>query len=264
VRHATAAEAPATHWAGRQKARAALASATRLMSESDRASFAGYDQSLLLYSSVAVWSEGARVAPERPRAGRWVEGGYHAIGQATRGRSRGQRAALEGRAQTCCTCTCTCTWVQRVLVVRKRDFTFLRAPLHRATTEALRSAADVELYSATALYISTALQRSTLYLLSLHPPSDWGQGRHGHARPRTGGGRLFTHHGFTWRHRLPTQFCGVPVLVPVRASPLPGTWSTRSAVHTWSTCTGTWSTWSAVISLTSQGRGAKKRTQRAG
>ena len=43
VRHATAAEAPATHWAGRQKARAALTSATRLMSESrDRASFAGY------------------------------------------------------------------------------------------------------------------------------------------------------------------------------------------------------------------------------
>ena len=39
VRHAIAAEAPATHWAGRQKARAALASATRLMSESDRASF---------------------------------------------------------------------------------------------------------------------------------------------------------------------------------------------------------------------------------
>ena len=43
VRHATAAEAPATHWAGRQKARAALASATRLMSESDRASFAAFD-----------------------------------------------------------------------------------------------------------------------------------------------------------------------------------------------------------------------------
>ena len=43
VRHATAAEAPATHWAGRQKARAALASATRLMLESDRASFAAYD-----------------------------------------------------------------------------------------------------------------------------------------------------------------------------------------------------------------------------
>ena len=36
VRHATAAEAPATHWAGRQKARAALASATRLMSETGR------------------------------------------------------------------------------------------------------------------------------------------------------------------------------------------------------------------------------------
>ena len=43
VRHVTAAEAPATHWAGRQKARAALASATRLMSESDRASFAAFD-----------------------------------------------------------------------------------------------------------------------------------------------------------------------------------------------------------------------------
>ena len=47
---------------------------------------------LLKDSSVAVWSEGARVAPERPRAGRWVdvEGGHHAIGQAARGRSRGQ------------------------------------------------------------------------------------------------------------------------------------------------------------------------------
>ena len=59
----------------------------------------------------AVWSEGARVAPERPRAGRWVEGGRHAVGQAARGRSRGQRAALEGRAQTCWTCTWTWTWV---------------------------------------------------------------------------------------------------------------------------------------------------------
>jgi len=47
-------------------------------------------------SSAAAWSEGARVAPERPRAGRWVEGGHHAIGQAARGRSRGQRATLEG------------------------------------------------------------------------------------------------------------------------------------------------------------------------
>ena len=66
---------------------------------------------LLLYdSSVAVWSEGARVAPERPRAGRWVEGGRHAVGQAARGRSRGQRAALEGRAQTCWTWTWTWTW----------------------------------------------------------------------------------------------------------------------------------------------------------
>ena len=56
-------------------------------------------------------SEGGRVAPERPRAGRWVEGGRHAIGQAARGRSRGQRAALEGRAQTCWTWTWTWTWV---------------------------------------------------------------------------------------------------------------------------------------------------------
>ena len=40
-----------------------------------------------------------------------MEGGHHAIGQATRGRSRGQRAALEGRAQTCWTWTWTWTWV---------------------------------------------------------------------------------------------------------------------------------------------------------
>ena len=51
VRHATAAEATATHWAGRQKARAALASATRLMSESDRASFAAYDVEFVVESS---------------------------------------------------------------------------------------------------------------------------------------------------------------------------------------------------------------------
>ena len=46
VRHATAAEAPPTHWAGRQKARAAASTGkcnARLMSESDRASFAAYD-----------------------------------------------------------------------------------------------------------------------------------------------------------------------------------------------------------------------------
>jgi len=54
VRHAIAAEAPATHWAGRQKARAALASATRLMSESDRASFAAYDVESALYTSTAL------------------------------------------------------------------------------------------------------------------------------------------------------------------------------------------------------------------
>ena len=97
VRHATAAEAPATHWAGRQKARAALASATRLMSESDRASFAAYD-------------------------------------------------------------------VEFVVEISR-----CRAPLHRSTTEAPRPAADVELYSSTALYISTALQRSTLYILYTLP-----------------------------------------------------------------------------------------------
>ena len=97
VRHATAAEASATHWAGRQKARAALASATRLMSESDRASFAAYD-------------------------------------------------------------------VEFVVEISR-----CRAPLHRSTTQAPRHAADVELYSSTALYISTALQRSTLYILYTLP-----------------------------------------------------------------------------------------------
>ena len=44
-----------------------------------------------------------------------------------------------------------------------------RAPLHRSTTEALRPAADVELYSSTALSSSTALQRSTLYILYTLP-----------------------------------------------------------------------------------------------
>ena len=93
VRHATAAEAPPTHWAGRQKARAALASATRLMSESDRASFAAYD-------------------------------------------------------------------VEFVVEISR-----CRAPLHRSTTHPPRHAADVELYSSTALY--------TLH--PLHPPSDSGK-----------------------------------------------------------------------------------------
>ena len=102
VRHATAAEAPATHWAGRQKARAALASATRLMSESDRASFAAYD-------------------------------------------------------------------VEFVVEISR-----CRAPLHRSTTEALRPAADVELYSSTALY--------TLH--PLHPPSQLPQARAKAPRPR--------------------------------------------------------------------------------
>ena len=114
VRHATAAEAPATHWAGRQKARAALASATRLMSESDRASFAAYD-------------------------------------------------------------------VEFVVEISR-----CRAPLHRSTTQALRPAADVELYSSTALQSALHLYSSTaLYTLHpLHPPS---ARRHGGRRgPPTG------------------------------------------------------------------------------
>ena len=101
VRHATAAEAPPTHWAGRQKARAALASATRLMSESDRASFAAYD-------------------------------------------------------------------VEFVVEISR-----CRAPLHRSTGDSHRHAADVELYSSTALSSALHLYSSTaLYTLHpLHPPS---------------------------------------------------------------------------------------------
>ncbi len=103
VRHATAAEAPATHWAGRQKARAALASATRLMSESDRASFAAYD-------------------------------------------------------------------VEFVVEISR-----CRAPLHRSTGDSHRPAADVELYSSTALQSALHLYSSTaLYTLHpLHPPSGY-------------------------------------------------------------------------------------------
>ena len=52
---------------------------------------------------MAVGSEQRRAAgsprEERPRAGRWVEGGRHAIGQAARGRSRGQRAPAEARLE---------------------------------------------------------------------------------------------------------------------------------------------------------------------
>ena len=103
VRHAIAAEAPATHWAGRQKARAALASATRLMSESDRASFAAYD-------------------------------------------------------------------VEFVVEISR-----CRAPLHRSTGDSHRHAADVELYSSTALSSALHLYSSTaLYTLHpLHPPSEF-------------------------------------------------------------------------------------------
>ena len=122
VRHATAAEAPATHWAGRQKARAALASATRLMSESDRASFAAYD-------------------------------------------------------------------VEFVVEISR-----CRAPLHRSTGDSHRPAADVELYSSTALRSALHLYSSTaLYTLHpLHPPSglcprrsrsNAGNGRYSGVRP---------------------------------------------------------------------------------
>ena len=50
-----------------------------------------------------------------------MEGGHHAIGQAARGRSRGQRAALEGRAQTCWTWTWTWTWVGEFWWFEKRS-----------------------------------------------------------------------------------------------------------------------------------------------
>ena len=102
VRHAIAAEAPATHWAGRQKARAALASATRLMSESDRG-----------------------------------------------------------------------PCLVRMYVEFVVEISRCRAPLHRSTTQAPRHAADVELYSSTALQSALHLYSSTaLYTLHpLHPPS---------------------------------------------------------------------------------------------
>ena len=103
VRHATAAEAPATHWAGRQKARAALASVQRASCRRATVprSFAVYD-------------------------------------------------------------------VEFVVEISR-----CRAPLHRSTTQALRPAADVELYSSTALQSALHLYSSTaLYTLHpLHPPS---------------------------------------------------------------------------------------------
>ena len=63
---ATASEAPATHWAGRQKARAALASATRLMSESDRASFAAYDAQVRAQNDFRPPAAKRRGGPPRP------------------------------------------------------------------------------------------------------------------------------------------------------------------------------------------------------
>merc|ERR1712218_627851 len=47
-----------------------------------------------------------------------------------------------------------------------------RAPLHRSTTHPPRHAVDVELYSSTALSSSTALQRSTLYILYTLPQGE--------------------------------------------------------------------------------------------
>ena len=81
---------------------------------------------LLKDSSMAVGSEQRRAAGS-PRSGpARGEGGWRAgatpSGTGHAGTQPGpQRAALEGRAQTCCTCTCTGTWVQRVLVVRKAE-----------------------------------------------------------------------------------------------------------------------------------------------
>ena len=91
VRHATAAaEAPAAHWAGRQKARAALASATRASCRR-----ATVPRSRLLMSDVEFVAEISRC----------------------------------------------------------------RAPLHRSTTQAVRPAADVELYSATCLLYTSPSPR---------------------------------------------------------------------------------------------------------
>ena len=50
-----------------------------------------------------------------------MEGGHHAIVQAARGRSRGQCAALEGRAQTCLDLGLDLDLGRRVLVVRNAE-----------------------------------------------------------------------------------------------------------------------------------------------
>ena len=102
---------------------------------------------------------------------------------------------------------------RRVLVVRKAEravrcgskrdasagrhgeISRCRAPLHRSTSDSHRPTADVELYSSTALstalYSSTALQRSTLYILYTLPPSggpgDGGRLSAGLEGPRAGG-----------------------------------------------------------------------------
>ena len=55
------------------------------------------------------------------------------------------------------------------------DISRCRAPLHRSTSDSHRHAADVELYSSTALSSSTALQRSTLYILYTLPQGFFAQ-----------------------------------------------------------------------------------------
>ena len=163
VRHATAAEAPATHWAGRQKARAALASATRLMSESDRASFAAYD-------------------------------------------------------------------VEFVVEISR-----CRAPLHRSTTQAPRPAADVELYSSTALSSALHLYSSTaLYTLHpLHPPS---------AR----GPPLFTPRGRAPRSTVRVHCCGH--CGPLCAEWL--MWSDSNATNAGGPCASPDTAWSGTHDVT--------------
>ena len=58
--------------------------------------------------------------------------------------------------------------------------------LQCSTSASLCPAPDVELYSSTALHISTSLQRSTLYILYTPSLSQSGERRHGHIRCRLG------------------------------------------------------------------------------
>ena len=93
-------------------------------------------------SMIVVWQFGRR-APGSPRSGPARGGGWRA-GTTPSGRPRGDAAGA-------------------------REISRCRAPLHRSRTAAHRHAPDVELYSSTALSSSTALQRSTLYILYTLP-----------------------------------------------------------------------------------------------